>query len=216
MDERIKSEAVTIFQRLRISTRIYASIASLLVLFLLAIAIACVGLVRLKSNVLRYAEADQLATMINRIDRDIIELQRDVLVFAASGNESAPDRIRQVGQSLRDQIEKATAFPHDEETSYRLSEMKLRLETYLENFPEVIEDRQTRQTLVGETLLELESKTRPAFEQLKTLVAGREQNTLGTNAEPNRRIPATASDKDYLGAILGAILGVRCLSSSNR
>ena len=156
--------------RLRISSQIYASIAALLVLFFLSVCIACVGLWRLRGNVQRYAQADKLATLIDRIDRDIIELQRDVLVFAASGNASAPQRVRRVGQGLRDQIDEAMSYPNDADTEYRLSEMKTRLDAYLQNFPIVIEERQTRQSLVGDTLRELESKTQLAFDRLRSLV----------------------------------------------
>ena len=161
----------SILRRLRISTRFYASITSLLVLFLLAVGIACAGLVHLKNNIQRFADADKFATIIDRIDRDIIELQRDVLVFAAFGNASAPDRVKHVGQNLRDQIDQAQKFRNDEDTEYRLAEMRIRLDAYLDNFPTVIEERKTRQTLVQETLRELESETRPAFDELRQLLS---------------------------------------------
>ena len=168
---------------MRIGTRIYASIATLLALFLLAVGIACIGLLQLKDNVARYAEADQLATLVDRIDRDIIELQRDVLVFAALGNASAPERVKRVGKSLRDQIDKAMLFPNDDETSYRLAEMKVRLANYLENFPTVIRERETRQSLVGQRLRQLESETPPAFERLRQLVAGTDESDSAAAAD---------------------------------
>tara|TARA_R110002049_G_scaffold2750_4_gene22031 strand:+ start:230900 stop:232921 length:2022 start_codon:yes stop_codon:yes gene_type:complete len=188
--EASNSESASLLRRLRISTRIYASITTLLVLFLFSIGIACFGLIRLKANVQRYAQADKLATIIDRIDRDIIELQRDVLVFAASGNASAPQRIERVGQNLRDQIAEAMTYPNNEDTSYRLTEMQTRLNAYLENFPAVIEERETRQQLVGVTLRELESQTQPAFDRLRYLVINSSSNT-----KPDRE-PNVQSDSD--------------------
>ena len=170
VNQTLEPRSISPLDRLRISTRIYASIAALLLLFFLAVSIACLGLLRLRGNVQQYAQADKLATLIDSIDRDIIELQRDVLVFAASGNASAPQRVRRVGRSLRDQIDEAMSYPNDADTEYRLSEMKIRLDAYLANFPTVIEERQTRQSLVGKTLRDLESKTQPAFDRLRSLV----------------------------------------------
>lgn len=185
MSDPAKQKFALMFGRRRISTRIYASIASLLVLFLVAIGIACFGLVKLKNNVIRYAKADQLSTIVDRIDRDIIELQRDVLVFAASGNASAPDRVSRVGDSLRDQIEIAKSFPHDEETNYRLTEMRIRLDAYLEKFPAVVKERETRQTLVQETLRDLESETLEAFDELRSLLS-RQRDGVTVTAKGRR------------------------------
>lgn len=171
MSQTEKQEPPSITQRMRISTRIYASIGALLVLFVLAVSIACFGLLNLKTKVATFAEADRFATLIDRIDRDIVELQRDVLIYSFTGNPAAPERVTELGDALRTEIEQAqTLAKSNEKIAYRLNEMQARLESYLKRFPEVVAERTTRRKLVEERLKDLEAATRPAFDKLRQSV----------------------------------------------
>lgn len=188
------SEASTsLFQRMRISTRIYASIAALLTLFLLAVLLACFGLLNLRSNVERHAKARSFANMIDAIDRDVLELQRNASAYSYNGDPAAPARIQLLSTELEEQIDVAKSFTNDDDTLYRLGVMHERLAAFMQRFPEVVAEREKREKGVNEKLRGLEESMKPAFTSLRDFVYNESNDTPAQDVATAERVMSEVS-----------------------
>ncbi len=184
----------------RISTRIYASIAALLALFLAAALIAGWSLVSLKSNVQADAEANRFATLIDRVERDFVNLQLDVQTFVLTGDPKVPPRIDRRSNHLRKEISQAQQSARDDVTADRLTEMQVRLDAYLKKYSQLASGQNEQQK-------ELEAAmAREAGQLLNQSKQIREQTV--------RRIEKTSADtlsiasRLTFGAFLFAILAM--------
>ena len=91
-------------------------------------------------------------SLVKELERDVLDLQRNVLIFKETASLSAVNRFERLMQSIEDKLQQLSESPgtstgntSDDDV---LSRMRSHLENYRENFIDVIEARTKRDNLV--------------------------------------------------------------------
>lgn len=172
----------SLLKNLRLATKIYLVFAALLALFLILFGVNYLGLHATVDNFQQFTKASQTARQLGEIDRDVIDLQKQVSIYALTRNSANAPRIRNLGNELNVSITDAMEFASSDNDSYRLNQMRQNLSTYLENFETVVEERQIRSQLVEDALLRNATDVRATLESI-----ARESSTESKDRQTARR-----------------------------
>lgn len=149
-------------KRFRITAKVSCGLALLLACVGVVYFTASVGFSKLNDGFRRFESASRRAERITAIDRDVIELQRNLVMFTFSGSDFAKERIESLGVKLKSSIEDALAAAEQEASVYHLTRMQQHIATFLDKFATVKEERQLRKELV-------QVKMRAAADQIQKL-----------------------------------------------
>jgi methyl-accepting chemotaxis protein len=153
--------------RFRVGTRIYAGFATVLVLMALTAVIGIRGLGGSAASFDTYESASNAAVNITLIDRQIVGLRRNILLYTGSeGDEKAMDRIRTLQKELGPALEAAIAAADTPERRSALERLRASYQAYGANVEKMITLRQKRDKLVNENLLAAGHKIRQSIDTL--------------------------------------------------
>lgn len=138
---------------MRIRTRIHLTLGTVLVLHVFTAIMGHVGLQRSQNDLINYEGVNSDTIRILAIDNGIAELQRNVSTYMLNGHASASQRVRELIESVGDDIQTATEHTDQEEAAQQLEDMISRIKSFETNFEKVSADRQNRKELIEERML---------------------------------------------------------------
>lgn len=153
-------------KNMRVATKMYLAFASLLVLLLLLFSVNYFGLKATVYNFQRITEASEVAVLLSDIDRKVVNLQKEVSVFALTRNSTNAERIHRMGEELETAIASAASLAQSEQSRHQFEQMQNNIATYLEYFASVQDERQIRSQLVEQSLLQNAEQVRLKLNQL--------------------------------------------------
>ena len=146
---------------------------------LILILIALVSLLLLQSYIAREnqstlslgMEASSRAiidvSLVKELERDVVDLQRNVLIFKENASKSAVTRFDRLMASINEKLDKL-ALSQSDDDSYILSRMRNHLNAYQENFKQVIDARSSKDNLILEGTLPNIRAIKHSLEMLST------------------------------------------------
>jgi len=136
-----------------IKGRIWGGFGSMLGFVLLVAVLAGFGFTRLADYVVEYDRVADNTVRVQTIDRNVVGLRRNVLVYTgAQGDERALPRIRELQAALRKDLADAQVATKNAERKALFEQMTRLVEQYSTNFEKVIELRTRRDTAVNERM----------------------------------------------------------------
>ena len=140
--------------------------------------------------------------LVKELERDVVDLQRNVLIFKENASKSAITRFSRLMVTINTKLDKLALVDEDkeiQEDNHILSRMKEHLNAYQENFTQVVDARSERDNLIARgtlsdiTLLEKilsDAKTNgdisaASEEQAKTLLIRAENAMLKYLMKPD-------------------------------
>ncbi|MEM9400709.1 MAG: HAMP domain-containing sensor histidine kinase [Verrucomicrobiota bacterium] len=149
-----------------ISIRLYIGFGILLIMFLITGAIWAIGFKNISDNFHQVREASQEAALIAKIDRNTIDLSRNVQVFIHSGHEVRKARVNEISQKLNYKIEKVRTSTKQPSTRNHLTRMQEHLQSHMDNFSTVAEERDLYNNLTQYTMSNLSQKIEADLEEV--------------------------------------------------
>jgi signal transduction histidine kinase/FixJ family two-component response regulator len=168
--KRIFETARTSWSLSRIATRIYAGLGILSALFLVSIACSLWGSIQVAGNSRSQLEAHLAVGLIQEVDALVADLHRQVTSFTATGDDATANEARRTGELLAQKLSDCIGEHGQAPTLPHLLKMQKLLESYMENYEQLIGERRRRMQLVNEQLLPLGEEIREDLDQLATLL----------------------------------------------
>ncbi len=141
--------------RLRIGTRITIGFGALLALLAGFAALILYNLTDIQSGLTEYVRISDNALTVQRIDRNIVGLRRNVLVYLKDGKKEALDRAHEILAQLQKDIADRVATTKSAERKAMFTEMSSIVDAYSANFDRAIALKQARDKLQNEDLAAL-------------------------------------------------------------
>ena len=137
-----------------VKTRIWSGYIIVLALLAVMAVTGYLGLTRVDGNVDELDKVGGNATEVTLIDRNIVGLRRNVLMFTGSnGDAKAVARIHELETSLDQQLGQAIADTRDASRKTTLETMRQLFKTYAANVDKVVELRGKRDTVLNTVML---------------------------------------------------------------
>lgn len=163
---------------LRLPTRIYSGIGLLSALFLVSIFCSLWGTSRVLRNGESLLAAEESAELLQRIHLQVIDLERVVTAYVASGNNSNDTEARRIKHKLETLLQQSLDGTHSEETLRRLQKMKQLMASYRESYEFLVEERKLRESLVKGKLFGLGGKLQRQITDLQKIFEIKENKHL--------------------------------------
>ncbi|MGE5546308.1 MAG: HAMP domain-containing protein, partial [Solirubrobacterales bacterium] len=188
----------------------------LVIAFLMVVAVlGVIGFTSVKNNIEEYDRVTDNAVRVLNIERNLVGLRRNVLVFTgSSGDDKAITRIRELQASLRKDLGEAIAATRNADRKAMLEQMKALFEQYSGNFEKVVELRGKRDQILNERMLPVGAAMRTSLTEVidaamterdfeSAALAGKAQEQLMLArltanrfvATPNEKLVAEAKDR---------------------
>ena len=90
--------------------------------------------------------------LVKELERDVVDLQRNVLIFKENASKSAITRFSRLMVTINTKLDKLALVDEDkeiQEDNHILSRMKEHLNAYQENFTQVVDARSERDNLIA-------------------------------------------------------------------
>ncbi|MEW5729499.1 MAG: methyl-accepting chemotaxis protein [Pseudomonadota bacterium] len=200
---------------LTVKGRIYGGFLLILAFLLVVGGFSFVGFRSVGGNVQNYARVTSNTLNIQDIERNVVGLRRNAMLFTNTGADTALKRVDELDGLLRKGLADALASVRDADAREQLQAMQRLFEQYMANFRKVVDLRHEREKLVREGTDVL---GREGSEEFVRLIAAKVQErdfeTLGmaTKAQENfsrarlavLRYQGRMEDKEAVAA-LGAV-----------
>ena len=135
-----------------IRTQLIAVLVALVALILAQGFIARENQVILSDGVSSAAKAVVDVGLVKELERDVVDLQRNVLIFKENASQSAITRFGRLMVTINaklDQLAQADTLDVQADDDYILNRMREHLSAYQENFNQVVDARSERDNLVA-------------------------------------------------------------------
>ncbi|MGE5539128.1 MAG: methyl-accepting chemotaxis protein [Gemmatimonas sp.] len=185
MSDLTSSRMSRLFSNMKIRKKVLAGFAAVLLLLVTLGGIAFTTLLSIGGTFNSYAAISDAALQVAVIERNVVGLRRNVLVFTTSGDSAAVARVKELGAELRKQIPETVAAILDPSRKAMLAKAETPIAGYLSNFDKAVDLRTTRDRLYSEAMTPLGIKATEA---------------IGSAAKT-----AMAEGANYEAALVGAI-----------
>ncbi|WP_173981184.1 methyl-accepting chemotaxis protein, partial [Magnetospirillum sp. UT-4] len=135
---------------LTVKGRIWGGFIAVLVLLAVVAVLAFLGFNNTGDSVARMGRTANLTSVVQQVERDVVGLRRNVVLYEANGSPQQVARIRALETSLRKDMQDfiaRTAFP---DQKAKVETMLGMFEAYMANFNKVVPLREEREKLVRE------------------------------------------------------------------
>ena len=180
---------------LTVKGRIYGGFGTVLAFLIIVAVVSFLGFSTIGTNVLQYATVADNTSDIQQIERDVVNLRRNIFIYITNGDPKAEATVRALLASLTKDITEAQRSNQQAELKANLDTMKGLFEEYSLGFTRFVELRARRTSLLNDSLIPLGNEVRS---QLTAMV---EQATTDRDFE-------TAT---LAGKALQEVLGARLL-----
>ncbi len=153
--------------RFKVGTRVYAGFITVLILLVVIAVVGIRGLSRSAESFGTYEAVSASAVNVTLIDRQIVGLRRNVLVFTGStGDDKAMERIRQLQRDLEPALDAAIAGTDHPQSKADLERIRQLYKDYAGNLDKLIGLRQKRDKLVNEGMNVVGQKARAQLSEI--------------------------------------------------
>jgi len=195
----------TVFSRLLVATRIYLGFLLVFGLLVTTAAVSYIGFTDVHDRFGEFAGLNELVITAQTIDRTVLDLRHQVLLFSDSGDQAVLETIRDLKRDLLRQIDRARRLAVDAADAPAAAQMLELFNSFSVNFDTLVElrgrlDRLVSQRLEADTLglhLALEAVQRAA-------AAGADGATAVLAAEAFHHLSATRRSLSSLVVSAGA------------
>lgn len=136
----------------KISIRVYTGLGIVLVLLTLVATLGFKAIRQLSKEFDNFDYTASNTVLISEINRDALELQRNVLLYTFTGYEGASSNVDILSKDLFDELKTTKNVTSDAEVLATLTQMESHLTGYMQNFSTVIEERRIRKDLLENTI----------------------------------------------------------------
>jgi len=155
-----------VLAKLKVGTRIWVGFAAVLILLFLIVGFGVYGLSISEGGFRNYADVSENALKVVYVERDVAEMRRNVLVFAATGNDAAEKRAQEIMATLGDDIQAVLESTDDPQRRRNLQRMHELFEQYRAGFDRVLPLRHLRERLIREGMDVIGKQTRENLSQV--------------------------------------------------
>ncbi|MBF0454576.1 MAG: response regulator [Magnetococcales bacterium] len=135
-----------------LGSRIFLGFGVVIVVFFIQAAIGRLGLDNTSKGFDRFEKINTDAFHIMEIERNVLELQRNVTVYTQTGYKGVINRVYNQNKILQEQLQAVKGSVNDQQRQNILRRMIGHFESYAEHFEVAIKDRQHRDQLMDERL----------------------------------------------------------------
>ncbi|HYD30284.1 MAG TPA: methyl-accepting chemotaxis protein, partial [Azospirillaceae bacterium] len=157
-----------ILGRFKISARIVAGFATLLILLVLIAGIGAFGLESAKGRFINYASVSDNSLNVAEINGAVSDMRRNVISYAATGDVKLAQRAREIQKSIADRLPKTIEATGNPERRANLERIKTLFEEYKTNFEKVVPLRERREELISKSMNPIGQQAR---EKLSTIIS---------------------------------------------
>ncbi len=146
------------FKKLKLKNRIYTGFITIGLISLGMALVSIVTFYYANDNFSYFVQSSSKSHLALSISRDVLEIQRQALIYTHEGHQSAADRMHEIYQRISAQIKQ-----ENQQDSKYFQEIIKHLDTYVETFKQVQQQRTRQVTLVNTEIRSLASEAENHF-----------------------------------------------------
>jgi methyl-accepting chemotaxis protein len=151
---------------LKIGTKIGLGFAAVLALLLIVCGVSISGLHSAADSFENYARIGDNAQQVAIIDRDVVEMRRNVLAYVASGDDKTAARVREVAAGLKRELAEVRTALTDPGRVARIEEIGNLVDQYAGGFETLVQLRVKRTDLIEQHMYPGGAKAQAAIDEI--------------------------------------------------